>query len=109
MKAQDLNTQEATNKWFAARDAAQRSYAASTHYKDSQKVSAERMKLALELVFAAKNIFVTFRQKFITVKVERPVVRDRKALRELEAEWELQGITKLVSAQGVVYRIPKAA
>jgi hypothetical protein len=109
MKAQDLNTQEATNKWWAARDAAQRSYAASTHYAESQKVQAERMKLALELVYAAKNIFVTFRQKFVVVKVDAAVTKDRKALRLLEADWEKLGVTKLISPQGVTYRLPKAA
>jgi len=107
MKAQELDTREATCKWYAARDAAQRSYAASTHYSDSQKIRAERMKLALELAVAAKNIFVTFRQKFITVKLDKPVVRDRKMLRELEADWEQLGIVKLISPQGITYRIPK--
>ena len=109
MKAQDLNTQEAPNKWWAARDAAQRSYAASTHYAEAQKLQAERMKLALELVYAAKQIFVTFRQKFVVIKVDAAVIRDRKTLRLLEADWEQVGVTKLVSPQGVTYRLPKMA
>ena len=107
MKAQDLNTQEAPNKWWAARDAAQRSYAASTHYTEAQKIQAERMKLGLELVYAAKGIHINFRQKFITVKVDGPLCKDRKTLLLLEQDWEQAGVVKLVSAQGVVYRIPK--
>lgn len=110
MKAQDLNTQEATNKWWAARDAAQRSYAASTHYTDAEKTRAERMKLALELVYAAKAVFVTFRQKFVVVKVDYPTAtKYPKDLALLEADWEKEGVVKLKSPQGITYRIPKAA
>jgi hypothetical protein len=39
--------------------------------------------------------------------VENPRVIDRYNLELLEGDYEKQGITKVVTAQGVTYRIPK--
>ena len=50
MNATELDTKAAPFAWIAARDAAMKSYAASTLYTDAQKVRAERMKLGLEQV-----------------------------------------------------------
>ena len=61
----------------------------------------------LDLVYSAREIYVTYRKKFINVKVEAGLVRDRRQLAVLEQDFERRGITKLVSAQGIIYRIPK--
>lgn len=108
MKAQELNTQEAPNKWWAARDAAMRNYANSTHYTEQQKIAAERMKWALELVYWASGIHIAYGKKGISIKVDKPAVKDRKELRLLEAGWELAGIVKKISPQGIIYRYNKA-
>lgn len=108
MKQRELDTREATNKWWAHRDAEQRSYAASTHYSEQQKIAAERMKLALDLCYSNKGIYVNFRNKFITVKVAAARVKNKFELLLLEKEYEQRGYTKAVSDQGVIYRIPKA-
>lgn len=108
MHTKELDTCAASNKWFAARDAQQKSYAASTHYTLEERTRAERMRLGLELVYAARNVYITFRQKFITVKLENARVRDARALALLEADYALQGITKARTAQGIIYRIAKA-
>ena len=47
MQATELDTKSAPYAWVAARDAAMKSYAASTLYTEIQKVRAERMKLGL--------------------------------------------------------------
>lgn len=108
MKAQELDTQGAGYFKFAAmRDARMKSYAASTAYSEAQKVQAERMKLGLELVYGGKAFYVTFRQKFIVVKVDGAVVKDKKTLALLEADYEKAGIKKAVTAQGISYRIAK--
>ena len=107
MKAKVLDTQEAPNKWWAARDAQMRATAMWSHYSAAQRTQAERMKLGLELVYAAKGIHINPRNKFITIKVDGPVIKDRKNLRLLEKDYAAAGITKAESAQGVMYRIPK--
>ncbi|MFM8760892.1 MAG: hypothetical protein ACKOD7_05025 [Polynucleobacter victoriensis] len=109
MKQNDLETGPAANKWWAHRDAERRSYAASTHYSEQQKIAAERMKLALDLCYSNQGIYINFRNKFITVKVAGAYIKNKFELLLLEKEYEQRGYTKAVSAQGVIYRIPKAA
>jgi len=50
-------------------------------------------------------VYLNYRKKQITLKVEQPQVRDRKMLKVLEADWTGLGVIKRVSAQGVNYRI----
>jgi len=105
MKTVSLDTQEAPNKWWAARDARMRNYANSTRYTEFQRIAAERMKLALELVYRAKGIYIAYGKKGISLKVDHPRVIDRYELSLLEAGWEQAGIIKKVTAQGVIYRL----
>lgn len=91
--------------WFAARDAKMRSAVNATTFTDSQKIRAERVKLALELVYSYKAITIDYTKKHIRVKVHNAVVKDRKNLRELETNWEQQGIVKVLTGQGIIYRV----
>jgi hypothetical protein len=91
--------------WFAERDARMRSAVNSSLFSDSQKLRAERVKLALELVYNADKFYIEFRKKFIIVKVEKPRVKDRKTLALLEQDYESEGIDKVLTKQGFIYRI----
>lgn len=101
-----LKTEESSNKRGAFLDARMRNLAGKSHYSYAQQTRAERMRLVLEIVYTAKDIYINYRQRFIAVKVDGARVADKTSLSELEAEWALEGITKAVTAQGVVYRIP---
>ena len=108
MQERELETKNAGYyAYAAARDARMRAAAMWSHYSEAERVRAERMKLALELCYSAKNFYVNPRSKFITIKVERPRVVDRRNLELLENDYAAQGITKVVTAQGITYRIPK--
>ena len=91
--------------WFAERDARMRSAVNSSLFSDSQKLRAERVKLALELVYNSDFIKIEFRKKFISVKVQKPRVKDRKTLDLLEQDYKHEGYTKVLTAQGFTYRI----
>jgi hypothetical protein len=93
--------------YAAARDARMRAAAMWSHYTEAERVRAERMKLALELCYSARAFYVNPRGRFITIKVENPRVKDRSNLALLEEDYATQGITKIVTAQAVIYRIPK--
>ena len=109
MKARELETQGAGYfAYAAARDAQFKSACEAQNYTDAQKLVAERMKLALELCYYNTKVYITFRKKFITVKVNKGQVKDRRNLNLLEKDYESAGYTKVVSNQGVSYRIPKA-
>ena len=108
MNATELDSKAAPFAWVAARDAAMKSYAASTLYTDIQKVRAERMKLGLEMVYSARSAFITYRKKFVTIKLDQARVRDRKTLAQFEKDYTAQGdITKVVTTQGITYRIAR--
>lgn len=93
--------------YAAARDAAQRSYAASTHYTEKQKIAAERMKLVLEMMYSARAFHINYRDRFVAIKLDSPTVRDRANLAMMETEWAAAGVVKRATAQGIIYRIPK--
>ena len=108
MNATELDSKAAPFAWVAARDAAMKSYAASTLYTEAQKVRAERMKLGLEMVYSARSAFITYRKKFVTIKLDQARVRDRKTLALLEQDYTAQGdLTKVVTDQGITYRIAR--
>ena len=107
MQSKDLDTQSAPNKWWAARDARMRNYANSTLFTEAEKIRAERMRGALELCYMHSGVHVNYRGRFIAVKVDGAEVKRRGDLQLLEADWANEGITKRVSAQGVIYRIPR--
>jgi hypothetical protein len=108
MQERELDTPSAGfYAYAAARDAAQRSYAASTHYTEQQKIRAERMRLVLEMMYSARAFHVNYRDRFVAIKLDRPTVRDRKNLAQIETEWAAAGVVKRTTAQGIIYRIPK--
>ena len=94
--------------WFAARDARMRSFANASLYTEAEKNRAERMRMGLTLVYAGKEFHIEYRKKFISLKIDRATVRDRKTLALLESDYEILGVVKRVNNQGVTYRIPKA-
>ena len=91
--------------WFAARDASMKSAVNSSRFSATQKLKAERVKLALDLVYSAEQISITNCKKWIRVKVHKATIKDRKNLSLLEQDWFLQGITKVHTDQGIIYHI----
>jgi hypothetical protein len=109
MQTVDLETKSAGYYAFAAaRNARMTSIANASHFTEKQRIQAERMRLALELVYSARAIHVNFRKTQVTIKVDRPTVRDRQELTLLEKSWETLGVKKRVSDQGVNYNFAKA-
>lgn len=91
--------------WFAGKDARQKHLANASRFTDAQKAKAERIKYALELVYSADTITITNCVKWIRVKVHNGYVKDEKNLAILETEWAAQGISKIASSQGCIYRV----
>jgi hypothetical protein len=107
MQTQELETRSAGRyAYFAAQDAAVKSYAASTHYTSQQKLNAERKKLVLEMAYYGE-VYINYRKKFIALKVANTNVQNRKLLAELEQDFAAQNIVRVQTPQGIVYRIPK--
>jgi len=107
MQTQELETRSAGRyAYFAAQDAAVKSYAASTHYTSQQKLNAERKKLVLEMAYYGE-VHINYRKKFVALKVVNTNVQNRKLLAELEQDFAQENVARVITAQGIVYRIPK--
>lgn len=91
--------------WFAARDARMKSLVNASRFSESQKLKAERMKLALEMVYSCEEVSITNCKKWIRVKVHNAIVRNKKDLALLEKDWTTEGITKVNTNQGVIYHV----
>jgi hypothetical protein len=94
--------------WFAERDARLRSAVNSTTFSEVQKIKAERVKLALELVYRTEKVYIEYRKKFISVKMIKPIVADRKGLALLDMCYKNEGLEKCITSQGITYRLFKA-
>ena len=107
MKTVALNTDEASNKRFAAMDARMRSLTNESLYTNKEKIVAERVKLGAEMVYNAKEIYISYGKTGISIKLDHPAVRLKKELKLLEGDWEKLGCIKRKSTQGLIYRLPK--
>ena len=91
--------------WYAAKEASMNSAINASRFTDAQKLKAERVKLALELVYSCEEVKITNCKTWIRVKVLKGTIRDRKNLRLLEADWSDEGIAKVFTKQGIIYRV----
>jgi hypothetical protein len=77
-------------------------------FTQKQLVRAERIKLAMEMVYAAKDFYVTCRKTGICVKVDGiEKVLNKTALKQLNNDYTAEGIAIRPTAQGVNYFIPR--
>jgi len=104
MKTSIIDTDEAPNKWWAFKDASMRNAVNATRYSQKERTRAERMKLALELVYFAKSIYIAFGITGVSIKVDKARIKNNKDLALLEQDWGKQGVYKKVSPQGITYR-----
>ena len=104
MKTIDKETRTAPCAWWAAQDARMKSIANKSKWSDSIQLKVERMKMALGELYAGK-IYEAYNPKRVSIKVDKPFIRDLKLLREMEAYWAEQGITKTQTSTGLLYRI----
>ena len=110
MKAVSIDTEDAKGyKYAAAIDARIRSTVAQQQYSQVQIAKCYRMKYALELVYKYKDTHINFRNRFTAaIKLEDPIVVDRKSLRNLEKDWSADPnltVEKKKSKQGIIYQV----
>ena len=110
MYSKELDSKPSYRPWFSKADAEARNTANKSLYGPKQLLEAERVRLALGLVYHNRGIYINYRDRFIAVKVDRAqTIRGQRLEREvLEKEYETRGYSKRVTAQGVIYRIPRA-
>jgi hypothetical protein len=58
-------------------------------------------------MYSSRAVHLNYRKGFVSVKLDSPRVVDRANLDRMEKEWSAAGIAKVITAQGIIYRIPK--
>ena len=91
--------------WFAARDASMRSAINASRFNDKQKLRAQQIKLALDLLYSHDDLTIDYTKRHIRVKVHNANIKNRSLLRERESEWAIEGVIKVLTNQGIIYRV----
>ena len=104
MKTQFKDTNEAPNKWWAFQDAKMRNIKNKSLYDSKVHLRVDRMIVALGELYSGR-VYEAYNPKRVSVKVDKPVVKDARWLRALEADWAKEGITKTQTSTGLLYRI----
>ena len=105
MKTKELDTPAATNKWWAAQDAGRYSNECRMRYTGRERVQAEQFLDFLKQAYLGVRDEPTYRKRFVAIKIEQPVVRDRRWRDEVDALATERGYEKVRTAQGITYRI----
>lgn len=107
MEDRKLGSRAAPCKWFALQDAKFQNEVNRSNWSQKFQVQAERMKLVLPMFYHNSGIFVDYRKKMISIKVNDARVKAelKDELIAMEAEWVKKGVRKVTTAQGVRYRI----
>ncbi len=104
MKTTEKETRTAPCAWWAAQDARMKSIANKSKWPESVHLQVDKMVVALSCLYAGK-IYEAYNPKRVSIKIDKPVVKDRQWLKLMEEEWELRGITKTITTKGILYRV----
>lgn len=109
MQVKQLDTQEAKNKFFAYKDAVKRSSVSQELYSKTQQREAKQLHEQVRQAFMRSRVYLTYRDSFYTVKVDKPTAADKisSAATKVEKLFDELGAEKAVTAQGIIYRIKR--
>jgi hypothetical protein len=106
MKA--LNYKDADdNKRGAAVNAYFRNREMAGTYTREQQCLAQRALDILDTAFAYANSYINYRKKFMAIKIEGAIKRDKQIAKEAISILEERGYEVIATAQGIVVRIPR--
>ena len=103
-----LNYKDADdNRRGAAVNAYYRNRELACTYTREQQCLAQRALDILDCAYAYAQSYINYRKKFIAVKLEGALRRDRARAAEAVSILESRGYEVVVTAQGIVVRIPR--
>lgn len=106
----DIDTKPAGRYAFAAaKDAERYSDECRAVYDSRQRAAAETFRDVVVMAYSGKSIYVTYRKRFIAVKIDAPVLRNRHIRNEVDAICSERGYETVRSTQGITFRIPRVA
>ena len=73
----DEESRTSTTAWYARQDCEQYNREHKHLYSTNQILSGELLKKAAQIAYFRSRVFLNFREKFMTVKVEAPQIADK--------------------------------
>ena len=107
MKQLNTLAAEDSNKRGAALNAYFRNREMACTYTREQQCLAQRALDLLDTAFAYAESYINYRKKFIAVKIEGAMKRDRRLAAEAVSILEEKGYSVVSTPQGIVVRIPR--
>lgn len=107
MKQLNAMAADDNNKRGAALNAYFRNREMAGTYTREQQCLAQRALDILDTAFAYAESYINYRKKFIAVKIEGAIKRDRKLAAEAISIFEDKGYSVVSTPQGIVVRIPR--
>lgn len=107
MKHYNTQAAEDNNKRGAALNAHFRNREMACTYTVAQQCLAQRALDLLDTAYAYANSYINYRKKFMAVKIEGAIKRDRKMAAEAVSILESRGYSVVTTPQGIVVRIPR--
>ncbi len=103
-----LNYKDADeNKRGAALNAYFRNREMACSYTREQQCLAQRALDLLDTAYAYANSYINYRKKFMAIKIEGAIKRDKKLAAEAVSILEGKGYEVVSTQQGIVVRIPR--
>jgi hypothetical protein len=91
-------------------DARQRNEEGIKLYSEAEIVAARALQGHVGNVFTRSRVFINYREKFVSIKVDNPSRADLVSLAaaDLEAYCKQHNVEIVKSSRGLLFRIPKA-
>lgn len=106
LQEKESNVRSAPIPWAAAKDAQRRNDENRSTYSAKQRAKAQSIYDILHSTYDFKRMYMNYRKTMITIKIEEAHVKDSEA-RDLDLYLASEGIQKVRTDQGVVFRIPR--
>lgn len=107
MKTVQLETEKAANRYFAYMDAVGRSNKEQANATPAERKRAQTSFDLLDMAYDYDAYYITWRKKFIAIKLVGAKVTDAAMLAKVEEHLDTLSVEKAVTPQGTIYRIAR--
>jgi hypothetical protein len=88
----------------AARDAKEKNTINKANCSFEEVRRIENARMLFEMAYNSDSLLVNYRKKFNTIKIVNKRVLDKKIAKQLEANLAADGVVKVKTPQGLIYR-----
>jgi hypothetical protein len=107
MQVKELDTRPAFNPSWAAVNVRTRSKQQEYTYSSEERAKARTVLDMMDSAYSYTRSYITYRQKFISVKLQNPALLDPVFASKLDKHFEEEGFTQINTNLGIIIRLPR--